>query len=398
MINIILSLYCIVLFFVAYKFDVSENKVLFIFSFPSFLIAAFYPIHYDYGLGNVFMVNSVSNFTDISWFWVLVIITSYPLSFMVSSFFLSKIKRNNTSKFLISSINMSKVSILFYAFSFISILALIINLSHVYNSFYLLFAGSREYEKLFGKYWFVNYLYFLHIPAIILFCLKKEFNKLRFVDFIILIVLVIGSTLHGIKYTFFDCIFIPLLFYIVIKGFNKLKIPFVILTLSFILFSSFYTLFVRGIGEDADYLYFLKYVIPNYYNLFYTLENNPFPQGLPTNLIFSFFDFGLDQSLLPSGFLLNDQYNMSTGFRYLINSFSIFGVLIYYSLMSFLFNYISSSNIIKVYVKSFILFTYLMMFYSYYIGTKPKYIYLGVIVVFLFYVTKNKYCTLNQRG
>lgn len=65
--------------------------------------------------------------------------------------------------------NLNKLIGLYYILAFITLFATIVNLSHVNFSFSLLLVSPREYELLFGKSTFLNYLYFLNIPSICIY-------------------------------------------------------------------------------------------------------------------------------------------------------------------------------------------------------------------------------------
>lgn len=396
MLDIFVLAYCILCIMMARRFDVSESKVLWVMSSPSILIAALFPYHFNSGFGIQLLSNDYFEITNITYYWVVIIATSYFLAFLCSSLLLV-----NRSSFKVAEIGFIYVdsNILnrcFYILAFISFGALTVNLYRTGGIASMFSMEGRAYEALFGKYWIINYLYFMHIPALIIAAIKQAQSKLSFIDKAIVFFLAVGSMFHGIKFTFFDAVFIPFLFYVTLVGFDKVKIKFYALILLFIFFTSIYTLLVRGIGDDFNFLYFINYVIPNYYNLFYALEINNYPLAMPTRLIFSFYDFGIEQDLLVSGFILNDKYNMSTGFKNIIEAVGVVGIFIFYLVMNIIYIKVKPRGIFSCFVKSLVLFCYLMMFYSYYIGTKPKLIMI-LMVLWLLSLLLSKRHELGNR-
>ncbi|CAH7062993.1 conserved membrane hypothetical protein [Vibrio chagasii] len=373
---------------ISFLFDISNGKVLTLVSLPTYLVFSLFPLHYELGLGSEWMEHRVYNFTYISWFWLVNILLSYPLSFITSYYIVYRFKNHHSNKCYSFCFSVERVKLLYLILALISIVALFANLSFASWNISLLFENSRLWESMFGKFWFINYAYFLHIPALLMFVLLKYKNSNSYYHNIIALTLIFGSMFHGIKYTFFDALFFPLLFYIVLVGLYKIKYLVTVCAVLFMLFVSFYTLSIRGIGEEADYFYFLKYMIPNVYNLFYSLELEPYPLGLPSQVIFSLGPDIIEQKGLIGGFILNDKYNMSTGYRFIISGLGVLGPLIVLSAFITTYNLLSNRTIFNIFIKSFILFSLLMMFYSYYVGTKPKYIFLIMVVYLVSFFVK----------
>lgn len=363
--------------------DASEGKVLFIFSSPFIFFLGVFPMHFNAGSGlsEGWLALASYELTWKSWFWLSIILLSYPLAFLLTRYIAEsrniQIGVSQLNKTVINSYSSSRVSIFFYMLSAIALLAFFLNFQRVNFSVSLMFTSPRKYEALFGQYWFINYLYFLHVPALILYSLKIYLKSNRFFDHGIALLLVSISAFHGIKYTVFDAVFFPLAFYIGLVGFIKIRKLFYAAVAFFLIFFSLFSYFVRGAdGEGlAVALGFLNYLIPNYYNLFYLLELNPFPMTLPLEIFFAHFSGPFSEYSFSSGFILNDKYNMITGSGTLIAAMSIFGFVTFYTLFSTIFIAIQRSSLTLLYIKSYILISYLMFFYSYYIGSKYKYIY-----------------------
>lgn len=376
-------------------FDRSEGKVLFFFSCPFVIFLSLFPLHFELGLGQSAGWIKLDSFelSSRSWFWLILIVSSYTLSFLIC--LVLKPSSGDASSFQCRTYSLKKIRYYFYILGSLSILACLINFSRVGFSFGLLFSAPRLYEETFGMYWFINYVYFLHIPSLILFSIlvyQKRFNK---ADVFFSFLVFLGAFFHGIKYTVFDAIFFPLIFYIGLVGFSTIKHQFFKAILLFLTFFALFSGYVRGSNDNVDFLSFLNYLIPNYYNLFYALEINPLPISLPLDSFMSFASVPLSNYLeaerLIGGFVLNDKYNMMTGSGKLIESLSIFGFIFYYIISNVTVLKIKGRYIFSVFVKTYFLFAYLMFFYSYYIGTKSKYIYLIIVMLCLDFILRKNF-------
>ncbi|APE07065.1 hypothetical protein BM528_15845 [Alteromonas sp. RW2A1] len=389
--NVLYLLFTLSAVSLSFLLDKSDNKVAFYVSSPFFIFLAFFPLHFNTGLGNNWFYFDEFKFTWISWTWLLIISASYPAAFLVSS-----IVKNNSLDFRtphISSLyDTRKISSFFYLLSMLSLVGLFINFSHVGFSVSLLFESPREYERKFGMQWYINYLYFLHVPALILLVIKKHIGSLKRIDILLGVTVFFGSFLHGIKYTVFDAIFFPLLFYVCLVGFDKVRFKFLTLCVFFIIFFSFFSYFVRGGHEDFDPFVIFTYVLPNYYNLFYSLELQPVPIVFPYNAIFGFLPETDFENFLVGGFLLNPKYNMSTGLKELIEVFSLYCVLGFYVPSLIYLKVYKRNSLLHIFLATYILFCFLMMFYSYYFGTKFKYIYFLIVFVFIDLFSKRRRC------
>lgn len=163
----------------------------------------------------------------------------------------------------------------FYILSLLSLAGLAVNLINVVRSGFtieLLVIDPRQYEELFGFNVLLNYLYFLNIPAVLVYIYITQVHetKVRFGKFLVVILIVI-SGFHGIKYTIFDSILIPGFFYLLLSRNTQLKYIAIVFGLLIGIYSLFST-FVRGGYYDSGLLNFVSYIIPNYLNLFHNIE------------------------------------------------------------------------------------------------------------------------------
>ncbi|EJC6792491.1 oligosaccharide repeat unit polymerase [Vibrio parahaemolyticus] len=371
-----------VLFIVTYKFDITDDKVLTFFSFPSIFIlyyslCNFYDyqnyIHY-----NLFYISYKSYLT------VIILLISYVLGFFVP--YALKVKsRVGNKENSYYGYSIKKLNLCILITFIISLLALLANLSNVGFNLSALFEDARDYEKSFGDNWLINYMYFLHVPSMILIVFKTTLvNKVRVFDVFLFIMLLFFSLFHGIKFTVFDALFFPLCYYIALKGFSRTaKFYFLSIILIFVAFFASFSFFVRGGGGDFNLLAILDYLVPNYVNLFYSIEKSELLFAYPFDLyiggLTSFIN--LPRELPQVLFLVNDKYNMITGFVYIVAGYFYVFSFLFFTSMIYLYIYFSKKRTLSsVFICGYILFSILMMCYAYYFGTKYKYIYFVLVL------------------
>lgn len=284
----------------------------------------------------------------------------------------------------------------FYLLSGASFIGLLINLYHVYasgNTIAQMALDPRTYEYTFGKSVIINYIYFLNIPAILTFIYIRQVQniKVKFGRFIVAIMF-IASGFHGIKYTIFDTILIPLMFFLLIN--NKVKFIYSFLVIGFlgiiyILFSSF----IRGGYYDSQLMNIAAYILPNYYNLFYNIQTHqdqftPFFNILvPDKLHPIFPEFLHFNKGVGSEYSINPSYNMYTSLDFLYTDFNLLGPFFYifiYLATLILYNR-KFQNIIIVYILASIFYNLNMSFYTYaFIKIKYSYYIIVFILVHVF--------------
>ena len=318
---------------------------------------------------------------------------SYLLFFLTSLSFAIGISLSNfkdKQNYIKTKYNYKKMKAAYYCMSFISIIAFIINLCRVLTNggLGLLFMNPRGYEEIFGASTSINYLYFLNIPALCLSLYLKHNNIKLKKSGIINFVLVVMSFFHGIKFTIFDTILYPVCFYYLIKqkvSIKPLIITFSVLLSIFIIFS----IFVRGGDEKSPFMSVALYILPNFYNLSYNVENHSnifgmsgimeliIPDKLPKPPL-GWMQWGEKEA----GFILNDAYNMFTILDTLFYAFNFIAPL-FFILIFILFKYIynrKDCTIIHLFVSTYFLFCLFFSFY-FYAFTKTKNVY--YIIVFL---------------
>jgi hypothetical protein len=280
----------------------------------------------------------------------------------------------------------------FYILSFLTFGGLAANLINVFRSGFtveLLVLNPREYEELFGFNVLLNYLYFLNIPAILvyIYVVKVHETKVPFGKILVFFLIAI-SGFHGIKYTIFDSILIPGFFYLLISKDTKLKYMAMVFGLLIGIYSVFSS-YVRGGYYESGLLNFVSYIIPNYLNMFYNIETYQ-TQFTP---FYNLFLPDKIQGLIPpelqlnpgvnSTYSINPSYNMYTSLDFLYTDFNLLGPLFFIVIVGvaiLLYNN-KYKNIIIVYLLADIVYNFNMSFYTYsYIKIKYFY-YIGIFVI-----------------
>ena len=293
-----------------------------------------------------------------------------------------------------------KVQFLYYALSFFSISAFVLNFSNVDFSIGLLLIAPRLYEETFGSSTFLNYIYFLNIPALCLYLYAVNYNlKIKY-SFLINFVLILISFFHGIKFTVFDTVLFPLFFYFNLKGFSRKVLITIFFVFLFLL--AFYLIFSFGVrgnygGNDSFVVSFLNYILPNYYNLAYSFEKTPIqwdfispflPDKLPSPSYF-FFLYG------PYGFVLNDSFNMSTAFNIYFSVLPFISTIFLFPLIiwirkSLLFTHSKFKNISYVFLIAYFDFC---IFFSWYFFAfnKTKYVFYVFLFLILSFIIHSRF-------
>lgn len=293
------------------------------------------------------------------------------------------------------SIPVSRTKALYYSLACVATIAFFVNLSHVNFSVSLMFVDPRGYEELFGQSTAINYLYFLNIPALCLsIYLRQQRRHPRFAN-VIDTMLVLMSLFHGIKFTVFDTLLLPALFYFHCS--RKPRRAMWLLGQTLLLLMVFYIVFslgVRGFAEDQGSMFagVLNYILPNYYNFAYGLQLNPLqlePIGflLPDKMPNPFLPI-----LAPGeyGFLLNDRYNMATAYTVIYASLPPFSWLLFTPLLVKSRNWVvrrtrQVQTLHWIFLAAYIDFC-LFFFWFFYAFNKTKYVYYVAVMVFLGYL------------
>lgn len=372
----------IILFLFIYLLDRTKDKVFSFFSFPAIFILVFSLVNFNsytkYIEFNSFQLSHKSYIT------VTIILFAYLFGFFIPYIFKFndfKVKKIDHKE----GYSLTRINYCIYFSFFISSTALLINLSNIGFNIGALFEGARDYEKSFGQNWLVNYIYFMHVPTMLLIVFKsKLFNSMDRLDFFILSLSLIYSFFHGIKFTVFDALFFPLFFYIALNGFSKnAKIITILIIGIFTTFFALFSFWVRGGGEDFNFLAIVDYLVPNYINLFYAIESNEILYAYPVDMFFNSLTSFIDLPRVLPGveFTVNEKYNMVTGFVFIIAGYYYIFSFMFFTSMIYLYIYFRrKSTLIGGFICAYILFSIFMIFYAYYFGAKYKYIYYTIVI------------------
>lgn len=303
--------YSVILTFLIFLFLSKDRLLVVLLFFPLVFYFLSYDLRDSVEIKSLLVNKSLIDYTNYLVYGFILFLTN-TLLLLIDNYIFRNI--NSRNRFY-RTYNMRKLKFWFYVISTLTFIGAIINFSHVNFSFELLLLNPREYEFTFGSSTFVNYLYFLAPIAICLgIYLKVNRQKIRF-GWLIFLILISSSILHGVKFTVFDTILIPSFFYFYVKK-RKVgkRLPF-ILFLVLLLFYLLFSTFIRGVGE-SPLNQVLSYIIPNFVNLANSLNDKVFQwEGLsiiiPDKMPSLFNEFYI---LSEEGFVLNDLYNMQTAY------------------------------------------------------------------------------------
>jgi hypothetical protein len=200
-----------------------------------------------------------------------------------------------------------------YIFLSISFIALLLNLNRT-GGVALMFIEPRLYELTFGESVFLNYLYFLHLPAAILFVVAYISSRNN-TYLLLIIVSVILSLFHGIKFTIIHAFIYPMLVFWIYSGY-KFNKYIVVSGLSLVAIIVTYFNEVRGNIDDL-----LGYLTSSSMNALFLLSKVDLVINSPVGVIFPdigfFFQRLLErvfavpiESTSYDPFVLNTKYNL----------------------------------------------------------------------------------------
>lgn len=374
--------------FFYFLLDITEKKI---FALPTSLFVIFYSLSFDLiqwdKMAEICFVYEIPEFDLRSYLLYFITLCSFLYAIAFLRYY------QKTSVQIRNEYSIAKLKELYYFFALLSIGGFCVNISRIIGNFQLLFIAPREYEAIFGSNVIINYLYFLNVPALCLFVYISHFGgKVKYGIFIN-ILLVAVSFFHGIKFTIFDTIMYPICLYYILQkrqSFKLLIISAIFLLLIFIAFSEL----VRGANDKSPFLSIMSYIIPNFYNLSYTLEHSPMSCGdiyslfLPDKIPSPTKILRMGESF-NGQFILNPSYNMYTSLELLFKVFNLLGPLFY--IVIFGIQYIcyckKERSIIYSFLSAYFLFCLFFAFY-FYAYTKFKNMYYVFIFILIDYYAR----------
>ncbi len=387
---IIVALFFSILY---YKYDVTRKKI---FAWPTIFFIVFYSLSFDF-VGNPQIHEYVFEYFSIE-----LTLRSYFFFFVTCiSFFIGiYLTRCYGSQFYYGKVyvySKNRLRVLYYFFSLCAFIGFTINISRVIGNMSLLFVSPRSYEALFGASSLINYLYFLNVPALIIWVYLHNYKISVKYGAIINIFLVLISFFHGIKFTIFDTISYPCLFSFLLKpkvSLKKVAIVIFLLIGIFILFS----MLIRGSDGKSPLISLLLYIIPNYYNLDYFVESLPQNWGdfmiLVTPDLITSPTYAIGEREWPeSSFIFNPAYNMPTSLLMLYLTFNLIGPVVYIFIFALQYNLYRYRNysLYMLFMSTYMEYCLLFSFY-FYAYTKFKNVYYVIVMICVDY-----FCRLSNQ-
>lgn len=384
-----LVLFLFILFGFSRVFDKTNNALFSFLTIPSIFLFFLGIVEFN-NYKDKFVSFNDFDLSGRTYFFGIALVTGYVFSLIIGARLLNKGIRKPEKIY-----SQKKIRYAIFFMAFCSFAALLINLSNVGFNVLQLFTNAREYEKNFGKNWIINYLYFLHVPCLMLIIYYINSYKVRnYLYLSLAFMLYLSSFFHGIKFTVFDAMFFPLFMLISMHGFKTVYRGYlVLLSLFFILFFALFSYGVRGGGDEFELLAIFNYLMPNYINLFYVIEKSEFIYSYPFDAFLGAvtLEASLPRELPEVNFWVNDKYNMVTGLTFIIGSFYYFGSFVFYLAVQLSLRFLmGASSLINLFLSTYIMFSSLMMFYAYYFGTKYKYIYFFIVFIILHFIMKKR--------
>lgn len=275
----------------------------------------------------------------------------------------------------------------------ISFFALALNLSRT-GGVALMFIEPRLYEMLFGESVILNYLYFLHLPAAILFAIAYLSSR-RTIYLLLTLISITFSIFHGIKYTIIHAFIYPGLIFWIYSGYRINK-HVIVGVLAFIAVILIYFNEVRG-GQMQG---LLGYITSPSVNALYLLAKEDLIINSPLGVIipdFGFFFQKVADRLLGipveissyDSFVLNEKYNLLPAWY----SASLVGLpshVVVIGLLAILIKFIRrryEPNVGRSVIEAHIYFTLLLSFTGWALFSL-KMIYVIAILLFCFPLKK----------
>ncbi|HCE3235377.1 TPA: hypothetical protein NG565_002853 [Vibrio parahaemolyticus] len=251
--------------------------------------------------------------------------------FYLVSFILYSVLLANTSKkdginlkltYLYSNLKATRLKKIGYMLAIFSITAGVLNLLRV-GDYNLIFTDPREWERRFGQFFLLNYIYFLHTLAIVCIIVSCKLNeKVKFFDVLLIFLCVVSSTFHGIKFTVLHAFSFMIFTVLICNGMRIKKNVMIFSSVLLIFFICFFT-FVRGGGIEG----LVNYMTSASVNSIYEINTKDIVETGDLNNFFPFFDPAFYNKLISrvgggefiskgvsedSGFYLNNKYNLTS--------------------------------------------------------------------------------------
>lgn len=392
------SLFCWLFVYI----DNSRRKIISLSSLPLLIFMTMSFFSLKDAPSYMFSYRSFSSYSIEYYYTYFIFLISFIFAILISRFIIVKLCKKTQKEKDIENIKFLKK--VFYTSSILCLCAFSFNIN---NAIDLLLSGGyiRNYEEEFGSSSIINYFYFLHVISIPVYYYIRYVKKehIRF-GTLIFILVALTPFFHGIKFTVFDAFFPTIVIYYLLN--EKLRVKFFLyfFTIALVFLYLFFT-YARGTSYDVTwYQAIINYIIPNYYNLGYTIKHFGY-SGM--------FDYGFQLFYPPklpipesinniitstSGFLLNYRYNMYTAIQAFYRVFGVFsgvGYLFFIILISISYVFAFNYNKFRYYFIFAVLVTCNFLSFYYWMLFKLKYIWLIVFVMLISFIFRLR---LNSKG
>lgn len=392
--NLMLILFFILFCITCIYIDNSKRKIISLSTMPLFFFMALSFPSLEGAPKYLFLYGSLSGFPNEYVYTYIILMLCVMVALILSNKIIAGnnievIKENDLNRY-----DVKYIVNIFYCCSLLSTLAFLSNLSNVIDILTSNMVYIRDYESEFGSNSVINYLYFLHVITIPCYFYLTYIKKVKVkFGFVLFSISVIMPFFHGIKFTVFDALFPTVIFYYLLSKEVKIKNFLYIFIFGLCFLYLFFT-YARGAGDGVTwYQAIINYIMPNYYNLAFTIEKfgyqNLFDGGysllFPTKLPKP--DYVQNIIINTEGFLLNYKYNMYTSilaFYRILGVFSGFGYMVFIILISVVYRFACKKNNFIWYFIFAILITCNFLSFYYWMLFKLKYIWLILFVFFLY--------------
>jgi hypothetical protein len=312
----------------------------------------------------MYVKDNVENTPVIIYFWTIYLFGFLTFSLLLQNkpvSILGPSTVHNPRDILIYSFKLRRIGYLLF---YLSLLATIINVVRA-GDITILFVNARDWELAFGQNVLLNYIYFLHLPALVIFAIILGRGNGRKYDWLIVLILISLTVFHGIKFTILHGFLFFLFAFYLSKKEQLSKIFYFGGIILFILVLIFF-IFVRGGGAEGLFGYIVSASINSMYivNNFEFYEIGEIGSFVPVSIEFFEKAFYRLQGVfppkpdgLPPSFMLNDSFNLQSAITKTGIGFGL-GFIFASAILALIINYQRASDL--NYIHNLFFLTFIM--------------------------------------
>lgn len=293
----------IALLLIWYSLKIKPNVIIYLGMYGFALLIFSFAIDGNFlGLWDyMYVFDTVENSPLIVFYWFI-----FVLSYITFFIFISNKKISAHQ----SEVNIPNIRLVAYILAFLSVFATCYNVLGA-GSPAMIISDSRAWELAFGRSVIFNYIYFLHLPALVLLGMIVGKRRANIFDFVLVVTLLTSSVFHGIKFTILHAFVFFVFSIYLVKGEVFSKSFYVLVFILTGLIVSFF-IFGRGNGVYGA----LNYVVSASVNSMYRINN------------FSFYEISSLSILNPLSFLpverigprlFSDELQLGSGEGFILN-------------------------------------------------------------------------------